>query len=208
MKTCGTRLIVLTGGSAARIPPLLGLDPPVETWGAYGLERIYPDGRYEGVEIADEAFDALAKVELFLNEQEVGKCVEISPAGVAIHWRGLKAQEVLDLRTKAYRIMTPLAAGHGLVIAEFDGGIEIRVPFASAGDAIRSILLDTEADTPIAYLGDDTPDEDAFRMLNGRGLTALVRHKHRFTAAEFWLRPPDELINFLEMWIYACRGTL
>jgi trehalose-phosphatase len=172
------------------------------------LERIYPDGRYEGVEIADEAFDALAKVELFLNEQEVGKRVEISPAGVAIHWRGLKAQEVLDLRTKAYRIMTPLAAGHGLVIAEFDGGIEIRVPFASAGDAIRSILLDTEADTPIAYLGDDTPDEDAFRMLNGRGLTALVRHKHRFTAAEFWLRPPDELISFLETWIYACRGTL
>jgi trehalose-phosphatase len=206
-KACATRLVVLTGGSAARIPPLLGLDPPVETWGACGLERIYPDGRYEGVEITDDDFDALAKAELLLNEQLAGKYLEISPGGVAVHWRGLESRDILEIRTKAYRIMSPLAAGHGLVIADFDGGLEIRVPYASAGDAVRSILLDTSEETPVAYLGDDTPDEDAFRVLNGRGLTALVRQKYRFTAAEFWLRPPDDLIGFLKAWIYACGGT-
>lgn len=208
MKTCGTRLVVLTGGSAARIQPLLGIDPPAETWGAYGLERMYPDGRYEGVEITDEAFDSLAKAELFLTEQKLGRYLEITPGGVAVHWRGLASQEIFEVRTAAYRIINPLAVPHGLVVAEFDGGVEIRVPSASAGDAVRSILMDTEPDTPIAYLGDDRPDEDAFRVLNGRGLTALVRAKYRFTAAEFWLRPPDDLVEFLTAWIHACGGTV
>lgn len=207
IKTCATRLVVLTGGSACRVQPLLGIDPPAETWGSYGLERIYPDGVYEGAEISDEAFDSLAKAELFLNEQQLGQYLEISPGGVAVHWRGLESHQIFEIRTKAYRIINPLAVRHDLVVAEFDGGVEIRVPSASAGDAVRAILSNTDADTPIAYLGDDTPDEDGFRVLNGRGLTALVRPKYRFTAAQFWLRPPEDLLKFLKAWVYACGGA-
>jgi len=205
-KHCGTRLIVLTGGSAARIRSLLGLNPPPEIWGACGLERLYPDGRYEDAEITDKDLDALARAESFLNEERLGEHVEIGPGRVAVHWRGLEPQEILAIRKKAYRTLNPLAAGNGLVIADFDGGVDLRVPSASAGDAIRSILLDTDQNTPIAYLGDDTPDEDAFRVLNNRGLTALVRPKYRFTAAELWLRPPEELVGFLRAWVRACGG--
>jgi trehalose-phosphatase len=205
-KCCRTRLVVLTGGSAARIRSLLGLYPPPETWGACGLERLDPDGRYEGAEITDKDFDALATAEAFLTEQYLGKYLEIGPGRVAVHWRGLKPEESLEIRTKAYRILNPQAAGNGLVIADFDGGVELRIRSASTGDAIRSILLETDTDTPIAYLGDDTPDEEAFRVLNGRGLTALVHQEYRFTAAEFWLRPPDDLIRFLRAWIHACGG--
>ena len=207
MKSCETRLVVLTGGSAARIPRLLNLDPAPETWGAYGLERIHSDGLYASVDIKDEDFDALAKAESILNEQHLGKYLEVSPGGVAVHWRGLESHEVLEIRTRAYRIMNSLASGNGLVIADFDGGVELRVPAASAADAIRSMLLETNVDSPIAYLGDDTPDEGAFRLLNGRGLTALVRQQYRFTAAEFWLRPPDDLVGFLKAWVYACGGA-
>jgi trehalose 6-phosphate phosphatase len=206
-KYCGTRLIVLTGGSAVRIPSLLGLNPQPEIWGACGLERLYPNGRYEGAEITDRDLDALARAESSLNEEHLGEYVEIGPGGVAVHWRGMEPPEILEIRTNAYRILSPLAAGNGLVIADFDGGVELRVPSASAGDAIRSILLETDADTPVAYLGDDTPDEDAFRVLHNRGLTALVRPKYRFTAAELWLRPPGELVGFLKTWIYACGGA-
>jgi len=203
---CGTRLIVMTGGSAERIPSLLSLNPAPEIWGACGLERLYPDGRYVGAEITDKDLDALAKAESLLKQQRLTKYVEIGPGGIAVHWRGLEHFEEVDIRMKAHRILNPFA-GNGLVIADFDGGMELRVASASAGDAIRSILQDTNADTPIAYLGDDMPDEDGFRVLNGRGLTALVNQKHRFTAAEFWLRPPDELIGFLKTWIHKCRGA-
>ena len=61
-------------------------------------------------------------------------------------------------------------------------------------------------DAPIAYLGDDRTDEDAFRALQGRGLTVLVRQELRPTSAELWLRPPDELMHFLNDWLSASRG--
>ncbi len=208
MKTCGTRLIMITGGPAGRLGPLLGLDPSPETWGAYGLERLDSDGQCHGVEIPDETFEALTQAELLLDENGLRKFVEVSPGGVAVHWRGQTAQEILEMRTTAYRILNPLAAHSGLVVADFDGGIEIRLASASTGDAIRSVLSEVDADVPVAYLGDDTPDEDAFRILNGRGLTALVRPKYRFTAAQLWLRPPDDLIGFLNAWIAACGGAL
>lgn len=207
MKQCETRLVVLTGGSAARVPRLLGLDPSPETWGAYGLERLYPDGRYQGGEVTDADLDALAEAESSLNKSDLGKYLEIGPGGVAVHWRGLEPQEVLEIRTKAYGILKSYAAGSGLVIADFDGGVHLRVASASPGDAIRCILQETGADTPIAYLGDDTPDEEAFRVLSGCGLTALVRLKHRRSAAEFWLRPPADLIGFLEAWTCSCGAA-
>ena len=52
----------------------------------------------------------------------------------------------------------------------------------------------------MAYLGDDRTDEDAFRALRGRGLSVLVRAEPRETAADAWIRPPEELIEFLRTW--------
>ena len=64
----------------------------------------------------------------------------------------------------------------------------------------------SRAGMPVAYLGDDLTDETAFRAVNSlrsRGLSVLVRREWRQTAAEVWLRPPWELIEFLEAWIKA-----
>jgi trehalose-6-phosphatase len=53
----------------------------------------------------------------------------------------------------------------------------------------------------IAYLGDDQADEEAFRALQNRGLRILVRPEWRETAADVWLRPPEELVDFLFQWL-------
>jgi len=37
-------------------------------------------------------------------------------------------------------------------------------------------------------------------LAGGRGLSVLMRQKWRETEAEVWLRPPEELKEFLEMW--------
>jgi trehalose-6-phosphatase len=53
----------------------------------------------------------------------------------------------------------------------------------------------------VAFLGDDLSDEAAFRAvrrIGKRGLSVLVRREFRETAAEIWLRPPGELLVFLE----------
>jgi trehalose-6-phosphatase len=68
------------------------------------------------------------------------------------------------------------------------------------GDAVRSILAGLEPTVPIAYFGDDITDEDAFRVLRGRGLTVLVKADYRETIADAWIRPPQELIDYLQRW--------
>jgi hypothetical protein len=42
--------------------------------------------------------------------------------------------------------------------------------------------------------------------MQGRGISVLVRPTWRQTAAEYWLTPPGELIDFLGLWLKACIG--
>jgi trehalose 6-phosphate phosphatase len=207
MTSCSTRVIIVSGRAAHEVPPLLRLNPAPEIWGTNGIERIDTTGRYEEVDLNDDALEALARAEAQLEREGLREYIEVKLAGVALHWRGLPATEILDVRTKAYRILEPLAAAPDVVLSEFEEGVEIRLSSANKGHALRNLLADLDPGVPVAYLGDDATDEDAFRILNGRGLTVLVGPKYRFTAAQIWLKPPDELLDFLASWIAACGGT-
>jgi trehalose-phosphatase len=206
MTTCNTRLIVISGRAAHEVSPLLGFDPAPEIWGTNGIERLKTHCVYEGVSLNDDALDALVRAEAQLEREGFRAYIEVKLAAVAVHWRGLPASEILDMRTKAYRVLEPLAVAPHLVLSEFEEGVELRLASANKGDALRNLLSDLDSDVPVAYLGDDATDEDAFRVLNGRGLTVLVGPKYRFTAAQIWLKPPDELLEFLTGWIAACEG--
>jgi trehalose-phosphatase len=87
----------------------------------------------------------------------------------------------------------------------FDGGVELRVPGRDKGTVVNAVLDEIAGTVAAAYLGDDQTDEDAFRALGDRGLKVLVRPEMRASEADLWLEPPDELLNFLDQWIEACR---
>ena len=69
------------------------------------------------------------------------------------------------------------------------------------GTAVNAILSNFTDDVPVAYLGDDLTDEDAFNALGDRGLKVLVSEKTRSTSADLQLTPPIELLEFLDNWI-------
>src|SRR5437667_6762516 len=48
------------------------------------------------------------------------------------------------------------------------------------------------------YIGDDRTDEDAFWTLKSRGIGILVSEQSQVTAANYWLRNPDEVERFLQ----------
>jgi trehalose-phosphatase len=206
MTDCRTRLIVASGRAAHELIPLLGMIPPPEIWGTHGAERVYANGRYEEIEVTEDALELLLKAETRLEEQGLGHLLEVKLAAVAVHWRGLKPSELLQVRSKAYKSLEPLTGKSGLVMAEFEEGVEIRLRAANKGAALQGLLSELDPDIPVAYLGDDITDEDAFRVLNDRGLTVLVNAKPRFTAAQVMVKPPEELLAFLSTWIKSCRG--
>lgn len=208
MSTCRTRVALISGRAAQEIPPLLGLKPHPEIWGTYGTEHLDASGKYSLACVSDGAREALAKAEATLKEQGLEELVEQKPGAVAVHWRTLGRSRMEEVRAKAYHAFSPFVGTNQLLLSEFDGGIELRLRTRNKGDVVREVLAGYGAEVPIAYLGNDPTDEDAFRALNGRGLTALVRPATRFTAAQMWLRPPEELVQFLGMWVQACGGAM
>jgi trehalose-phosphatase len=205
MLECRTRVIVTSNRAAHEVIPLLGMIPPPEIWGTYGAERVHADGRYEEIEVSQDALEVLLNSEARLEREGLGHLLEVRLAAVAVHWRGLKPAEVLRVRTKAHKVLEPLANTSGLVLADFEEGVEIRLKGANKGAALQNLLSELHPDVPVAYVGDDITDEEAFRVLNDRGLTILITGKSRFTAAQISLKAPDELLGFLQAWVKACR---
>jgi len=203
---CDTRVVFVSGRTAREIPPLLGLKSMPEVFGAHGLDHLRPDGTCEQAYISDKVQHALAEGEAWLEEEGLLGVAESKPGGIAVHWRGLREHEMAEVRTNAYRVLSWLSRNTGLNLAEFDGGLELRTNIRNKGDVVRRILSESGPDTAVAYLGDDLTDEDAFRALGDAGLTVLVRERFRPTQAHIWIKPPEELIHFLDQWVRACRG--
>ena len=195
-----TRIIIISGRPIVELQTLLTPINDLEMWGSHGLERQLSDGSYSRVQISEEDAASLKQAEEWVVAAGLLSRAEIKLGGIAIHWRGLPPDEAGRVQTLTQDGWTPLAEKSGLKLLQFEAGLELRVSRPDKGDAVRSILAELDSKVPIAFLGDDLTDEDAFQVLRVRGLTVLVRADYRETAAGSWLRPPRELIGFLEQW--------
>lgn len=196
-----TRLVIVSGRPAADLPALLGLAPHPEIWGCHGWERLLPDGRLARDPLPEAARATLVRARAWIAERGLAEHSEAKPVSVTLHWRGLPPARAADLEAAARTAWEPLAAGAGLELHPFDGGLELRHPGRDKGSAVNRVLGETAAGEAIAYLGDDLTDEDAFAALGGRGLPVLVRGDWRPSAAQLWLRPPAELYAFFDTWL-------
>jgi trehalose-phosphatase len=208
MNIAGTRLVLITGRAAHDVPRLIGINPAPEVWGTHGLERLHPDGRYEVPEIGREVLDCLEAAVIELESLGLRQVTETKPGTVAVHWRWLPPSKLEEVKATAYRVLSRATRNPALKLELFDGGLELRIKGRNKGDAVRAILSEINADVPVAYLGDDVTDEDAFRALGGKGLSVLVAPKYRFSAAQVWLKPPNDLVRFLRDWLIACEDQL
>ncbi|MGH8609407.1 MAG: trehalose-phosphatase [Gammaproteobacteria bacterium] len=204
-----SRLVIVTGRPAKDVTPLLGLEHRPEIWGCHGWERLSPDGTYRKMEVNQQALEGLVlaygsvlalasgslRCKLAIDRQ-----VEQKPVGLALHWRGCAPQVVGELRDSLTREWAWLAHESGLKLCEFEEGMELRVSDRTKADTVETIIEETGEDAAVAYLGDGLTDEDAFRALKGKGLSALVCSEVRPSAADLWIRPPDGLLEFLWLW--------
>ncbi len=101
-----------------------------------------------------------------------------------------------DLRARA-AIEAPLElwGSHGLERLRADGRELSEPPPARVGRLLEEIAA--------AF---DLTDEDAFAALGDRGLSVLVRATPHPTRAHAWIRPPEEVFQFLAAWTAASEG--
>ncbi|MFC1573103.1 trehalose-phosphatase [Candidatus Eisenbacteria bacterium] len=203
-----TRVVVISGRSTEDLLPLLGIKPHPEVWGTHGWERLMPDGTYFPAGIGAAAAEALDEAQRAIEDEGLGPHCERKPAGVALHWRGSDPAQVERLREIGRANWRHLCRDGALVLTEFDGGLELRVPGKDKGHAVSTVLDELSETAIVAYLGDDQTDEDAFKAIRGKGLAVLVRSENRDTAAEVRLTPPGELIDFLNRWHENARMTI
>ena len=207
LDTGRTRVVVVSGRSLESLRPLLAMDPSPELWGTHGWEHL-ESGRPPRLRpLPAGAASALEEGAGALARPELRGRVEIKPASVALHVRGLAGAEARRVLTAARAVWEPLASSTGLDLHGFDGGIELRAAGWDKGDVVRAVLEPEPPGTAAAYLGDDRTDEDAFLALRDIAesrrlvtLPVLVRPERRESAADVWLRPPAQLLEFLARW--------
>lgn len=198
-KGTSSRLAIISGRWSRDLKPLLGMDNPPDIWGCHGLER--PDGSMRRLGAGAET--ALEDARVWAARAGLSDRSEPKPASLAFHWRGLSPEQAEETK-KAVTARWPLGeARDGLILKEFDGGLELRPVGLGKGGAVESVLNGLDDSAPAAYLGDDLTDEDAFESLGNRGLKVLVRPEPRETLADIRIEPPGELLDFLDRWIAA-----
>jgi trehalose-phosphatase len=207
LKQGQTHLAIISGRTIADVSDLLGPSTGVEIWGSHGREHRTSAGTYYVEPVSMKAAAGLAEAWSWIQQQELSVHCEQKPGCIAFHTRSIEdsssAQAALRYTREAW---LPLSDGDTLSLHDFDGGIELRVPDRTKGDAVASILACLTHPAPAAYLGDDLTDEAAFQAMKGQGLAILVRTEFRPTKADLWIKPPEELLDFLSRWAAEVSG--
>jgi trehalose 6-phosphate phosphatase len=200
-----TRIVVITGRPAAEIPALLRVEPAPEIWGLHGAERLHTNGRRELKQAPPKTRTKLDELHKRLRHDALGGLYEAKANAAVMHWRGVPTKKAREIEKRTRELFEPLAKFYGLTLLQFEAGLELRAG-PEKGDAVRALVgeVSNGKSQAAAYLGDDLTDEAAFRAMKGHGLSVLVRRQRRDSAAEVWLRPPEELRDFLKRWLEAC----
>jgi trehalose-phosphatase len=206
----GIRLAILSGRPAQEVLRLLPDKLKLEIWGGHGRERLRSNGDYEKFPLNPAQSRYLEELENLIRSEGLASVLERKLGSLALHTRGLEsgdANRIYELARNHHQSITLADGSSGLEWLSFNGGIEIRGTGRTKADAVASMIADFPSEVPVAYLGDDQTDEDAFRMLQARQSAAsvLVRSQPRETAAKWRIIPPQELLAFLDKYLEASR---
>jgi len=198
----GWRVVIVSGRPTADVATLLGLEQGLEIFGCHGGERRTPTGLVARAALEPPLKKALADARFWADGQGLGEHLEAKHGCLALHVRGmppLRAAEVMADASRAFGLIAHVAGADVLL---FDGGVELRPHSFNKGSVVERLLAEETATHgsgfAAAYLGDDLTDEEAFRALGNSGLSLLVSRKRKASLAKYQLRPPGDLLEFLQ----------
>jgi trehalose 6-phosphate phosphatase len=104
IETRKTRLVLISGRGLDDLIPLLGMTKLPEIWGSHGGERLLPNGKYDIKTVSDSLDRDLKKAADWLKEKGWSEHLEKKPLSLALHWRGMKEEEIakISMTVKAH----------------------------------------------------------------------------------------------------------
>uniref|UniRef100_A0A7S2D2V7 Trehalose 6-phosphate phosphatase n=1 Tax=Octactis speculum TaxID=3111310 RepID=A0A7S2D2V7_9STRA len=202
---------IVTGRSREKVYQFVQLDD-VYYAGSHGFDISGPLKHPISCQVAD-GFRPLLKRAVEDFEETIAKRIqgaeiEDNKFALSVHYRNVSPELIPEVHAAVNAYIadeSSLELRHGKMVLE----VRPKVSW-NKGSAVVWILkalgLDQSEDVFPLYLGDDMTDEDAFlalRSMNNSGIGILVREqgdKERVagTAANYLLRNPDEVQEFLE----------
>ncbi|MCR4392909.1 MAG: trehalose-phosphatase [Dehalococcoidales bacterium] len=197
---------VISGRSLADLKGRVGVEGLIYA-GNHGFEIESPQFKYIHP-AAEAARPVLEMIRNFLVRSTghiEGVLLEDKGLTLSLHYRLVMEEDLPELR----EIMDKAMAGavtRGLVrVSSGKKVYEFRpaVPW-DKGKAVRFLMKSyqkggRQSGMLVVYLGDDTTDEDAFRVVRryGHGVGVHVGGDRPDSAAEYWVKSVDEVLSFL-----------
>ena len=187
-------IAVLSGRDREDVAALVGLGTLTYA-GSHGFDIAGPTLRHQ---VGDGLPHVIARAAAHLQEALAGLpgvLVEPKRFAVAVHYRLADEADLprIEREVDATAAQHPeLRKAHGKKVFELLPTLDWH-----KGRALAWLLESLGSPLPI-YIGDDLTDEDAFQTVKGKGIGILVTEEPRATAAEYSLRNPEEVREFLE----------
>jgi trehalose 6-phosphate phosphatase len=180
--------------------------------GSHGFDIAGPTGVKLVHQLGKEFLPVLDRAEKDLRgrvEDKIpGSQVERKKFAIAVHYRRVDKNKVKEVEEAVDRVLeehTELRKTAGKKIFELQPDIDWH-----KGKALLWLLEKLEMDRsgvmPI-YVGDDVTDEDAFEVLEDRGLGLVVQEGDKPTRARYLLRDTFEVEQFLQALIPICKES-
>lgn len=194
-----TALAVISGREAREVAGLLEA-PGIPIWGNHGYELLDARGELHREQMSDAQRQGLDSANAGLDPALGPDRVERKHFGVALHTRGLEPSEAAALEQQTLAAWSRLARGHDLRCRPFNGGVELRAAALDKGSALERIMQDLPGRLTV-YIGDDATDEDAFKVLAGRGGIGLKVGLDGQSAATGRLANCAAVLDLLRGWV-------
>jgi len=196
---------IISGRSLSEIKVMVGIEG-IYYAGNHGLEI---EGL--GLKLINPAAEAARALIKDLTKQFsaklaniTGTIVEDKGLTLSIHYRLVKENEVNVVSEIFHQITSPLLQEARIKVTSGKKVWEVRPPIDwHKGKAVETIIKELKAvlkceQLLTIYLGDDTTDEDAFRVIHRpQGWSIFVGQENSSSNADYFLNSASEVLTFL-----------
>lgn len=193
---------IVSGRMLRQVKNLVGLKG-IHYAGCHGLEIEKDDKAY--------LFPKLSKSKIRINGLKRRLKIELSAITgweieekdiiFALHYRRVKSSNIQKLKNIFYNIAKPYTSKGEIVTASGKMVLEVRPALNWDKGRYCLYLMNKlkhkdERIIPL-YIGDDTTDETAFKVLRRKGITIFVKGERKTSLAEYYLGSTNEVTDFL-----------